>query len=83
MALDDFDRALIAEYERTLDTVLAVLRGDHIALAAEIAALPESIRGYGPVRARNAEAARARRAELLARLTQAPAPAVRREPVRA
>ncbi|GMV46877.1 MAG: pyruvate ferredoxin/flavodoxin oxidoreductase [Pseudomonadota bacterium] len=77
------DRALIAEYERTLDTVLAVLRGDHIALAAEIAALPESIRGYGPVRARNAEAARARRAELLARLTQAPAPAVRREPVRA
>ena len=75
------DRALIAEYEATLQTVLAALRADNIALAAEIAALPERIRGYGPVRVRNAEAARLRRVELLARLAQAPAP--RREPVQA
>ncbi|MFO1294532.1 MAG: indolepyruvate ferredoxin oxidoreductase family protein [Rubrivivax sp.] len=77
------DRALRAEYEATLETVLAALRADNIALAAEIAALPERIRGYGPVRVRSAEAARVRRAELLTRLAQAPAPAPRREPVQA
>jgi indolepyruvate ferredoxin oxidoreductase len=66
------DRALAAEYEATIAALLASLRADNVALATEVAALPEQIRGYGPVRARSADAARARRAELMAQFTRAP-----------
>ncbi len=66
------DRALIAEYEATIEATLAGLRADNLAVAVEIAALPERIRGYGPVRRRNADAARARRAELTAQFARAP-----------
>ncbi len=66
------DRALAAEYEATIEQILASLRADNLDVAVELAALPERIRGYGPVRSRNAEAARARRAELMAQFTRAP-----------
>jgi indolepyruvate ferredoxin oxidoreductase len=66
------DRALAAEYEATIDAILAALRTDNIATAVELAALPERIRGYGPVRQRSADAARARRAELMAQFERAP-----------
>ena len=62
------ERALIAEYTATLDALLAGLRPQDIDTAAEIARLPESIRGYGPIKARNAETARHRQAELMASL---------------
>ncbi|HJW57831.1 MAG TPA: indolepyruvate ferredoxin oxidoreductase family protein [Burkholderiaceae bacterium] len=60
------ERALIAQYEATVDTLLATLRPDNLEYATEIARLPESIRGYGPIKLRSMEAARQREAELLA-----------------
>jgi indolepyruvate ferredoxin oxidoreductase len=59
------ERALIREYETALDVILPALRADTIALAAEIARLPQTIRGYGPLRQAGADAARKRRDELM------------------
>jgi indolepyruvate ferredoxin oxidoreductase len=66
------ERALIADYEKTVETLLAGLRADNLAAAAEIARLPESIRGFGPIKQRNAAAAQAKQAELLERYGQSP-----------
>jgi indolepyruvate ferredoxin oxidoreductase len=68
------DRELLAEYETTLAALADGLRADNLALAARIAALPEEIRGFGPVRARAAQAARARQAELMAAFARQPLP---------
>jgi len=65
------ERALIAEYEATIGSLLAQLDRDGLAVAAEIARLPEGIRGFGPIRERAAQAARARQAELMATLRTA------------
>ena len=59
------ERRLIAEYEATLEALLATLGRDALALAAEIARLPEQIRGYGPIKERSIATARNRQAELL------------------
>ncbi|HEY8068937.1 MAG TPA: indolepyruvate ferredoxin oxidoreductase family protein [Burkholderiales bacterium] len=67
------ERALIAEYEATVETLLQGLTRDNHALATEIASLPETVRGYGHVKAKSAAAARAKREELLARYRAAPA----------
>jgi indolepyruvate ferredoxin oxidoreductase len=66
------ERALITEYEQTVDTLLAGLTRDNHALAVEIASLPETIRGYGHIKAKSVGAARAKRDELLARYRAAP-----------
>jgi indolepyruvate ferredoxin oxidoreductase len=66
------ERALIGEYEQTVDALLQDLTRDNHALAVEIASLPESIRGYGHIKAKSAGAARAKRGELLARYRAAP-----------
>jgi indolepyruvate ferredoxin oxidoreductase len=66
------ERALIAEYEQSLEALLTGLTRDNHALAIEIASLPESIRGYGHIKAKSVQAARARRDELLARYRSAP-----------
>jgi indolepyruvate ferredoxin oxidoreductase len=49
---------LIGEYRQTVEELLARLDADHHALAVEIANLPEQIRGYGHVKARNLAAVR-------------------------
>jgi len=61
------ERALIQEYEQTVETLLVGLTRDNVALAVEIASLPEVIRGYGHIKAKSIAEARARREELLAR----------------
>jgi len=66
------ERALITEYEQTVATLTAGLTRDNLALALEIASLPETIRGYGHIKAKNAAAARAKRDELLARYRSIP-----------
>jgi indolepyruvate ferredoxin oxidoreductase len=66
------ERALIGEYEQTLETLIEGLSRDNHALAIEIASLPETIRGYGHIKAESAAAARAKREELLARYRSAP-----------
>jgi indolepyruvate ferredoxin oxidoreductase len=60
------ERALIAEYEADLDRLLAGLTPETRAVAAERAALPLDIRGFGHVKARSAAAAAERRAALMA-----------------
>lgn len=60
------ERGLIAEYEADIDRVQAALTPATRAIALELARLPLEIRGFGPVKAKAAEAAAARRAELLA-----------------
>ena len=66
------ERRLIADYEKTVDALLAALTHDNHALAVEIAALPEHIRGFGHVKARHLAEAKAKEAALLARF-RAPA----------
>ena len=62
------ERRLIAEYEATVEALLSGLSADNHALASEIAALPEGIRGFGHVKERTIAAAETRRAELMAAL---------------
>ena len=67
------ERALISEFEADMKTVLAGLTDDNLSVARDLAELPLSIRGFGPVKEANVEKAAARRAELLAQFSgQAP-----------
>jgi indolepyruvate ferredoxin oxidoreductase len=59
------ERRLIADYEAMLDEVLAKLTPDNHAVAVALAAVPEKIRGFGHVKARHLEAAKADEAALL------------------
>jgi len=60
------ERALIAEYERTLDTIVAGLTPENHAIAVEWAAVPFEIRGYGHVKEASRERAAAKAAALAA-----------------
>ena len=59
------ERRLIGEYETTVEELLGGLGPDTHGPAVEIAALPETMRGFGHVKERNVAAAKAREAELL------------------
>ncbi|HEX6413469.1 MAG TPA: indolepyruvate ferredoxin oxidoreductase family protein [Burkholderiales bacterium] len=61
------ERALISEYEDTVARLLARLNSQNEALALEIAAIPDEIRGFGHIKARNLAPARKKWQELLAR----------------
>ena len=58
------ERALIGEYRAMVEQLLPGLNVDTHGLAVDIAAVPDSIRGYGHVKERNLAAARARWASL-------------------
>ncbi|UST54420.1 indolepyruvate ferredoxin oxidoreductase family protein [Comamonadaceae bacterium OTU4NAUVB1] len=60
------ERALIGEYIASIEEVLGGLNAANHALALDIAALPDQIRGYGHVKERNLAAARARWTGLMA-----------------
>ena len=62
------ERRLIADYEALLGELSASLSPDNHALAVEIASLPAKIRGFGHIKARNVESAKACEAELVALL---------------
>jgi indolepyruvate ferredoxin oxidoreductase len=70
------ERALIAEYEADMAHWLSKADDGNIALLVELAELPLGIRGFGPVKAGNAESAAKRRQELLAALSGGGTPAV-------
>ncbi len=53
------ERKLIADYFATVEELLAKLDRDNHALAVEIAAIPEQIRGYGHIKEANYEKAKA------------------------
>ncbi len=58
------ERSLLAEYEEVLDELTTTLEPSSVDRAAEIAALPDMVRGYEHIKERNAEAYRERLAEL-------------------
>jgi indolepyruvate ferredoxin oxidoreductase len=60
------ERALIGEYRACIEELLAGLTADRLSAAAEIARIPEDIRGYGHVKHRHLEAARGKWAQLMA-----------------
>jgi indolepyruvate ferredoxin oxidoreductase len=59
------ERRLIDDYIATVDELLAGLTPDNHALAVEIARIPEKIRGFGHVKERHLDAAKAEEAQLL------------------
>ncbi|MEH6414596.1 indolepyruvate ferredoxin oxidoreductase family protein [Pseudomonas sp. CGJS7] len=59
------ERQLIADYENTVGGLLGKLDGGNVDLAAEIASVPEHIRGYGHVKEDHLHKAKTREAELL------------------
>ena len=64
------ERKLIADYEQLIDEMERSLREDNYAAALELAGLPATIRGYGHVKLRNLQAAKAREAALIAALRE-------------
>ncbi len=60
------ERRLIGEYEATVDSLLASLDQNNHGLAEQIAAVPETMRGFGHIKEKNVAAAKAREASLLA-----------------
>jgi indolepyruvate ferredoxin oxidoreductase len=63
------ERAMIGQFEQLIDRLLRDLTPANQALAAQIAALPLSVRGFGHVKAANLALARTREAELLHRFS--------------
>ncbi|MDO8418941.1 MAG: indolepyruvate ferredoxin oxidoreductase family protein, partial [Rubrivivax sp.] len=68
------ERALIGEYRECIDELLARLDAGNVDLAAEIARIPEDIRGYGHVKARHLAAARGKWQTLMQRWRTVRAP---------
>jgi indolepyruvate ferredoxin oxidoreductase len=60
------ERSLIAEYEATIETLLAGLTPQNHATAVQVASLPEEIRGFGHIKRKSIEVAARKRDELLA-----------------
>jgi len=59
------ERALIAQYRQTIESVLPKLELRNLAQAVAIASIPEHIRGFGHVKEKNLKAAREKEAALL------------------
>jgi indolepyruvate ferredoxin oxidoreductase len=60
------ERRLIEEYQACIDELLQTLDAGNLGLAAEIARLPEEIRGYGHVKERHLAAVRPKWERLMA-----------------
>ncbi len=59
------ERKMIGEYEATIHALLGGLTPDNHALAVEIAAIPDAIRGYGHIKEKSIKDAKAKETELL------------------
>jgi indolepyruvate ferredoxin oxidoreductase len=66
------ERGLIAAYEADVAEVLRLLSPRSYAAARDLLALPDMIRGYGPIKHKAVEDARARHAQLIAQLRDPP-----------
>lgn len=67
------ERAQLRKYETLFAQFASELDADRLTVAMKIAALPQSIRGFGPVKAANAEQADAELAALLTQWSASPA----------
>ncbi len=59
------ERRLIGEYQATIESLLATLSQDNHGLALQVAALPETMRGFGHIKEKNVKTAKEREASLL------------------
>src|SRR5207253_2190017 len=66
------ERDLIAGYEKDVATVLSLLSPVNADTAVELLSLPDRIRGYGPVKEKAVQDAKARHAQLTADLANPP-----------
>ena len=73
------ERALIQEYRACIEELLGGLTPERLALAVEIARIPENIRGYGHVKERHLKAARAQWDGLMAQWRGNPTAEPRRQ----
>jgi indolepyruvate ferredoxin oxidoreductase len=64
------ERALIAEYREMVGVLLDQLTADNHAVAVQLAALPEQVRGFGHIKHAAVTAFRTEKARLLAQLAQ-------------
>ena len=64
------ERALIAQYQASIEEVLQTLAAGNHAAAVDIARIPELIKGYGHVKARNVQLAQQQWAEAMAAFRQ-------------
>jgi len=71
------ERALIADYERMLTEVLAKLNAGNHHIAVGLASIPEKIRGFGHVKMRHLQAAKAEEAALMEQFRAGPSPLLR------
>ena len=65
------ERALIAEYQASIEEILKALDAVNYAAAVEIARIPEQIKGFGHVKERHLQAARLAWADLMGRFRSA------------
>jgi indolepyruvate ferredoxin oxidoreductase len=72
------ERALIAEYREVIESLLAGLTEGNHALAVEIAALPDMIRGYEHIKLANVRAYHEKLTELRAEFAKATSPSLAR-----
>jgi len=70
------ERALITEYREVIDALLADLTDGNHALAVEIAALPDMIRGYEHIKLANVRAYHEKLTELRAEFAKSPSPSL-------
>ncbi len=68
------ERQLLADYENLLAEISTKLNPDNHTIAVGLAAIPEKIRGFGPVKLRHAEAAKAEERALLEQFRAEPPP---------
>ena len=59
------ERRLITDYEEMVEELLRGLSAANLALAVEIASMPEEIRGFGHVKMKNLRKVKKREADLL------------------
>jgi len=67
------ERALITEYQTSLEEILKALDAVNYAAAVEIARIPEQIKGFGHVKERHLQAARLAWADRMGRFRSAQA----------
>jgi indolepyruvate ferredoxin oxidoreductase len=68
------ERQLVADYEALLQEIIANLTPANHAIAVALAAMPEKIRGFGPVKQRHLAAAKAEEAALREQFRSGPEP---------
>ncbi|MDB5957889.1 indolepyruvate ferredoxin oxidoreductase family protein [Ramlibacter sp.] len=74
------ERELVASYRARIASLLPDLTAERLAVACEIASVPQQMRGFGHVKAANVALARAREAELLHRFDASAYPRPERSP---